>query len=1094
MKDEEDTDYSQPVQDGYDSAVAETAAMCAKARELVSNIQKKLSALAVSVPPADYSVRRNMILQPGKKVPSAADLRCQLDMEKERKFRFTEIQVDSSQLLGALNADDLCHFRAEPSHWRYDWGQPLFQFGVYGELSLALLLDLGFKVVITVGKTIQTTASNLFSKDRSFKKLFDTAARDYDVIVKENSLVRDDIKTSIVKDMIVTIGTILLKLQTCYHEAYPNSIEQMLCRASYDLIIRILLIKPTLDGEQATAMSLLIDFDTKWLCFTTSDKSAAFAVKHNIPVLSEYKVGTQSTATKTQFILEPTVVFRFLYLHTIRDINVLDKLILNPQFVRAAVMCGMSPEKYLHVIKGVRSHIKIPKGANGRHWGAKEETSLRFKRKMDTLVDDTKTVYKWLCDDSMDLWAPPSIIVYNRYFFYGSRMFYNYHGHPDNINESGVIEPLRDAANVFDHDYDGLLLRFYLGHPIYVHGKIVEFAKECYHIDMPHSIGAINFEEQLLNILKIKERDVEEFCDNCYTYLIQDSFILANITGAVKDSIQHSAETEPRKPKRKAPAKLDHPEYNQRLFDIHPLLAILVDNVGDSLNDNNAENFERMWRQYVACKRRCMALQSSTRLNGEDSIIVSRMPDAWSATRDPLAAATATAGGLYESHIRPLKLPGGISGPVDLDLSVGGTNMSINSVEIRGPAYDVDAAHNPTGTFTFFVKYLNGQELRYGGKKVAFVHRFQNNDDDPDGTEAAADESHLVFTTTLLKTFFKKPSCLTAESIPYVINIFREHLQENPSPYTLYSVISQEIAKITRVNGLLANQLSEQISAIFNKIFEIFEKNKRERKEKTAVAQSFWKEFSSQLIPSIKSMDQLCGQGRVQGNAAVIDSSLSTIFKYLENVLCNGEKHFRTILLQYQGRHDNTQSQPGQSSSTCALSEPLGGATSTKKGGWWENLLGNVNQKVIGYSFADIGNDLVLKPIYSEEEYKKIEHRQYINILLNIRQQQIKNRIKQEQQAILNKQKPMISAIRKSLGFKPLRPVISYPQSQQPDLSKQKTMFSAVGNTIKRIIPVRNTISVRREGGKLTKKIKKTKQTRKYKLLSNKRTSYKLYR
>ena len=103
----------------------------------------------------------------------------------------------------------------------------------------------------------------------------------------------------------------------------------------------------------------------------------------------------------------------------------------------------------------------------------------------------------------------------------------------------------------------------------------------------------------------------------------------------------------------------------------------------------------------------------------------------------------------------------------------------------------------------------------------------------------------------------------------------------------------------------------------------------------------------------------------------------------------------------------------------------------------------NTNKKVLGYSFADVGNDLVLKPIYSEEEYKKLKHRQYINILLNIRQQQIENRIKQEQQTILNKQKPMISAIRNSLGFKPLRPVISYPQSHQPDLSKQKTIVTS---------------------------------------------------
>ena len=1134
-----DEEYSQP-EDHSRVAAEEHRRKCDKHREIVHGIQAGLSTSGGSLHPDVKQLRKDRIMavsrdasnpkakakaQPEGEDPEGEDPEgedpdeIELHMTKEESLPFTEFRVMSNQLYASLRSEGLCYFRAEPSRWQSMeedvTEQRLFQFGVYGEMSLASLLSLAFKVVNIVGETLSRSISSKIYK-AGFKSLFD-AARIYDGNINAgNQLVRDMIGAHDVKLMIETIGEILINLQHYYYIEEDKS-NKLLYLACHDLIVNVLLTKPTLDGEQAAQLYLLIESQLKFLCYTSADKSAAFSVYYTIPVWSEYTIDRSANSSKTQFILESKMVYRFLRLSILLPAELV-AFIHTEGFIRAAAILRITADKYTAIIQSLKRNIGIPRHAESISWSSRDIESYNFNRRMDTVVEG-QSVYRWLCDDTMDFWLNGSVLIKNRYVFFVSRMMFNYHCLDRNLQESKVRDPNCKSASIFDHDYDGLLHRFYIGAPILFHGVLNKFANQ-YDIDMTRFIGRMNFEKELLDILKENQIATDDFFQEFIKYIKSNPFIIANLKDETKAKIlapighESSAQLPvvvPQKMTRKRSAPpvitLRHTEF-EKYLSLDPECAQIFDEVGDTLLNMSAQNFEEQWRWY-SCYERCIMVQSNFLKDEEACMHVSRDINLLERMQDPLQG-TVDKKGEFLSVIQTPNTPGGVGGSVDLGLSTGGTNLSVFSVLLNTVVTCVDSAHQKKGYFTSEVFSGFGQSLRYGGRECAYVHAFLK---EPTEVGLYGEyEFAFDFTKRLLMLIQKKPSCITAATVTHTIHMFTDWSEDRD--LTLYGVISKEIEKISRVDPELGQGLTRFYDGFYNLMRDIKVENDEKGKKGMSAAE-LWKKIEKPLPFLIRNMDGACERSSHR-DEPIVANSVYSIFKYLELVLLQGEDQFNTVRLIMTGRDfphmDSHRHGEGVTSLSAASSQtalykkskdPLGGATKglprapprgPAKGGGWDDWFGNTNKKVLGYSFADVGNDLVLKPIYSEEEYKKLKHRQYINILLNIRQQQIENRIKQEQQTILNKQKPMISTIRKYLGLKPLRPVISYPQSHQPDLSKQKTMLSAVGNTIKRINPFKTPVYIRREGGKFTKKIKKTKQTRKYKPLSNKRTSYKLYR
>ena len=1145
--DEMDVDAQSQPEDYSLKAAEEHRIKCGKHLEIVDGIQKGLSTSGGSPHSHLKQLRKkrmNKSLSGAAKAKAKAKAKpedkdpneeIELHMAKEVSLPFTEFRVMSPLLYSLLKSEGLCYFRAEPSHWQSIEQnvseQRLFQFGVYGEMSLASLLSLAFKVVNIVGKTLRAYTPKTYVS--SFQILFDAAQEAMKTINKGNQLVRDMIGTDAVISMIKTIGEILINLQE-YYDIEDNTSNKLLYLDCHDLIVNILVTKPTLDGEQAAQLCLLIESQLKFLCYTSADKSAAFSVYYTIPVWSEYTIDRSANSSKTQFILESKMVYRFLRLSLIHK----DTMYIHTHtegFKRAAAILEITPEQYLAIILKLKTHIIIPKNAESKSWSSSDTESQSFNMRMDNDVNG-KSVYSWLCDDTMDFWLNNSVLIKNRHVFFVSRMMFNYHCLAKNLQESKVRDPNCKSASIFDHDYDGLLHRFYIGAPILFHGVLNKFANQ-YGIDMTRFIGSINFEKELLDTLKEKEIENDYFFKNFIKYIKSDPFIKANLSAETKAKmlapIVHKSSEQTQDPPSKmtrkrseTPVTLDHREFEKYVL-FSEECAEIFDDVGHTLLNTPAQRFEEQWRWY-SCYERCIMIQSSFVKEGEACMYVSRDINLLERMQDPVQG-TVEKNHNFLSVIQTPNTPGGVGGSVDLGLSTGGTNLSVFSVLLNTVVTCVDSAHQKKGYFTSEVFSGFGQSLRYGGRECAYVHPFLNKHEDL----LFEFDFTFDFTKRLLILIHKKPSCITAYTVTPTIVMFTEYSVHD---LTLYGVISREINKISEKFQTLGEQLRDEYDKFYllMKAIENDEKGKKGKKRITAA--ELWTKMEEPLKLLIRNMDMYCNEPSYK-DEPIVANSVYSIFKYLELVLLQGEDQFNTVRLIMTGRDfpdmDSHRHGEGVTCLSVASSktaphkkskEPLGGATKgpqrdassqrpldTKskeplggaikgpprgpaKGGGWDDWFGNTNKKVLGYSFADVGNDLVLKPIYSEEEYKKLKHRQYINILLNIRQQQIENRIKQEQQTILNKQKPMISTIRKYLGLKPLRPVISYPQSHQPDLSKQKTMLSAVGNTIKRINPFKTPVYIRREGGKFTKKIKKTKQTRKYKPLSNKRTSYKLYR
>ena len=1144
--DDSENEYSQP-EDVFREAAEKNRRECEQHRAIGHRIQTALSTSGGSLHPDVKQSRKGRIMKLSKAKAQREDPdEIELHMTKEESLPFTEFRVRSILLYGALKANDLCYFRAEPSRWQ-NMAEPvnqqrLFQFGVYGEMSLASLLSLAFKVVNIVGDTLKKILPKIYNA--SFKDLFESAL-EYDRNINAgNQLVRDMIGTHDVKLMIQTIRPILIRLQNNYYIEEDESPNKLLYLDCHDLIVNVLLTKPTLDGEQATQLYLLIESELKFLCYTSADKSAAFSVYYTIPVWSEYTIDRSANSSKTQFILESKMVYRILYLITLPEIE-FTKIIENKGFIDAANILNIAPAIYIEILKSLRRAIQIPADTYSKSWSSTSPFSKMFNQRMDEGVEG-QSVYSWLCDDTMDLWMDSTLTVKNRYVFYVSRMMFNYHCFHGNLQESKVTDPNCKSASIFDHDYDGLLHRFYIGAPILFHGILNKFANQ-YGINMMSSIGSINFEEELLAILKKKSILTEDFFRNFNQHIKSNPFIMANLSHETKAKMIASLDTE-QVPTESAPMDKEktsrtkkprantirNPEFDKFFNLLYPESAQIFDEVGDTLMNKSAQNFEEQWRWY-SCYERCIMVQSRFIKDNEAYMHVSRDINLLERMQDPLQG-TVDKMRDFLSVIQTPNTPGGVGGPVDLGLSTAGTNLSVLSVLLNTVVTCVDSAHQKKGYFTSEVFSGFGQYLRYGGRECAYVHAFLKEPILKEPTEVGLEGEYVFafdFTKRLLMLIQKKPSCITAATVTPTIHMFTDWSDD--SDLTLYGVISKEIEKISRVDRELGQGLTGFYDGFYNLMTEIKVQNDEKGKKGMSAAE-LWKQINDPLQILIRNMDGACLRSSHKYEP-IVANSVYSIFKYLELVLFQGEEHFNTVRLIMKGRdfpHMDSHrpgegvtclsAAPPQKMSDTKSKEPLGGATkgllraassqrpsdtkskeplggATKglprapaKGGGWDDWFGNANKKVLGYSFADVGNDLVLKPIYSEEEYKKLKHRQYINILLNIRQQQIENRIKQEQQTILNKQKPMISAIRNSLGFKPLRPVISYPQSHQPDLSKQKTMFSAVGNTIKRINPFKTPVHYQTEGGKFTKKIKKTKQTRKYKPLSNKRTSYKLYR
>ena len=281
MSDSEN-DYSQP-EDVSREAAEKNRRECDEHRAIGHRIQTALSTSGGSLHPDVKQRRKDRIMavsrdasNPKAKAKAKAQPEgedpdeIELHMTKEESLPFTEFRVMSTQLYASLRSEGLCYFRAEPSRWQSMeqdvTEQRLFQFGVYGEMSLASLLSLAFKVVNIVGKTLSGSISSKIY-NAGFKSLFD-AARIYDGNINAgNQLVRDMIGTHDVKLMIETIGEILINLQDYYYIEEDTSPNKLLYLDCHDLIVNVLLTKPTLDGEQAAQLYLLIESQLKFLCY-----------------------------------------------------------------------------------------------------------------------------------------------------------------------------------------------------------------------------------------------------------------------------------------------------------------------------------------------------------------------------------------------------------------------------------------------------------------------------------------------------------------------------------------------------------------------------------------------------------------------------------------------------------------------------------------------------------------------------------------------------------------------------------------------------------------------------------------------------------
>ena len=702
--------------------------------------------------------------------------------------------------------------------------------------------------------------------------------------------------------------------------------------------------------------------------------------------------------------------------------------------------------------------------------------SKRFCNTMDKTIDN-KSVYEWLSDPRMDTWLPSDCEVAVDTALQTSRLFFNYHTlTPDRRRRTCMDNPTLNATCKLDHDYEGLCSREFLGIPLMFYRLICRFAL-LRGVNISHLIGELEFEDELERLIQAYDGGRDSFWDGFDDWLKSDQLISSCLPNEMVQAMveefnttnSKAAEDNPhqgmgttrqkrKNPTLKSPGESDlkkakettkYPELNG-LVRLRPEAKQIFEAVYETIANESTASFEERQRR---SGNRCVMTQLSTKFDKKSVMRISTRNAAFKLD-EPLD----TAVGSTDSFRHTIDFPQLTARATDLPCAVSSCPHALQLESIAG---EVDAASCRYFQDTVTVHHRVGAELRYNGIVVGFVHSAKH----ALGGEVPPETSHPFIREFITRWNGKKPAAITADRVPRVLDILTEHIKE----LNLYDIIMGQIRKIKLSDPTLGGI----IERAYDKFYLRMSGYKSTLKKPHAT--TFWEFLHPELNALLSVINTYASKTSVMNNT--IPDAIHTILKYLDIVVFQGEIDFYHVLLRLHHL------------SKC--SNPQG---NKRGGGWWDNVLGNTNKKVLGYSFADVGNDLVLKPIYSEEEYKKLKHRQYINILLNIRQQQIENRIKQEQQTILNKQKPMISAIRNSLGFKPLRPVISYPQSHQPDLSKQKTMFSAVGNTIKRINPFKTPINYQTEGGKFTKKIKKTKQTRKYKPLSNKRTSYKLYR
>ena len=1096
----------------------------------------------------------------GKAKESATvDSRAELHLGMEIDEPFTEFEVSSNLLLDKLHAKGLCFFRAHPSHWDRN-SDCLYQFGIYGPMSIAYLLSHTFDVVSIIGEILdeELTKKEATKNQRAAYKQFEPLFREFNKILETvkagNQLVRQDINTPDIKSLLLSIKDIFFKLEESY-ESEENEEMKILYQASWRLIRNLLLIKSSLDGEQSAQLWRLAEAESSAIFFETSDRSAASdAVSKHLPVLTE----ATYSGTKTQFLLDSIVVSRFLRLSAMTNSSdVENNITANHSHSRstlsesnssssAAAADFMEPNETMDLdddddkttaanVKKTKDmiafgkrhslfpeqqqHHDTPMDMDIDHNSSENEstmvvetsphvedmmrlrrtcrglrkemeensedgwtcssTSLKSKRFCNTM-DKTignKSVYEWLSDPSMDTWLPSDCQVDGDTALKTSRSFFNYHTlTPDRRHSTCMDNPTLNATCLLDHDHEGLCTREFLGIPLMFKRLICRFAS-LRGVDINDFIGKLEFEAELERRIQANFSSRDSFWDGFEDWLKSDPLISSclpdemvqamleefNTTNSkdAEDNPPQDMRTTRQKRKnnivksrgesdlKKAKETTKYPELNG-LVRLRPEAQEIFEAVFLTIKNETTAKFEE--RQRLSSNR-CVMLQLPNMFD-KRMIYISTRNAAFTSVEPHVKAIKST-----NSFSNTFYFPPGTIRATDLPCAV---TSCPHALQLESMASKVDAANCRYFPDAVTVHHRVGAELRYNGIVVGFVHSAK-----PALVgEVPPEASHPFIREFITKWNGKKPAAITADRVQWVLDTLTRYTQDR-TKLNLYNIIMYEIQKIKQSDTELGGIIEEAYNTFYSRM------NEHKRTLKKRHAGSFWEFLGRELRVLLSKINTNLENAK---NHTILEA-IHTILKYLDVVVFSGVTDFNHVLLRL--RH----------LSKC--SNPQG---NKRGGGWWDNVLGNTNKKVLGYSFADVGNDLVLKPIYSEEEYKKLKHRQYINILLNIRQQQIENRIKQEQQTILNKQKPMISTIRKYLGLKPLRPVISYPQSHQPDLSKQKTMLSAVGNTIKRINPFKTPVYIRREGGKFTKKIKKTKQTRKYKPLSNKRTSYKLYR
>jgi hypothetical protein len=878
---------------------------------------------------------------------------------------FIEFYVESRLLFDELNSrNDMCFQREDTSAFADKYSQLGLkkfhpQFGIYGELSIASLiekaLDVTYCSMNAFMKYTNETNKKLMNrfKQMNIKKIFDEL---YDTIKSKGTLTRGEITEC--NPIVEQINNFFFFIvENLKDTTIATDIVQLMI-ASRKLIINIMTTKSTLDGEQGTPLQYLNQFrhdSISFLFFATADQSAALSSPDWQPTLTEFTGG--GDRNKYQLIFDNKV------LHSILVIKKLNDFESSPPHEK----------EIMEQLKVICEGISI----SNIHTGliSFDDFNMVMNQGIQYHGEIT-TVYDLLSNDRiMEPYMKIPITRLSRDIYYLSRLLFNYNLQDPKLVKKGAN---LDSKDIFGHDYHESIVRDIIGTPNFLDSMICEFIEKQFGDDLYHLVSDSDFASKIMRYLEDRGANTTIFNEHFITWFCSDSFVwrflLPDRQAAIIKKIQSpsSIPVTDIHETTKIPSEKKYQfqsENNAELSKYTPFdnsICRLFDEVYSIIKSTPAHKVEEI---QLENQNRCFIFQPNDKKR--TLLSVARLQHGFRS--DPRTYFEES----IFSHIDPkIDLPDYAAGTLDLFLKHGSTNTGTYKFLLLSAFTKIDAAKAPVEEAVWKIYSSRGGPLRYRGQTCAYVHSLR-----PKIQHVGEKYNPKNLGVSIREKLRTHPQSMNKKNICRILKVFIEDQE-------LKILVSSDIKKIPeKFKQIVEKEYDQLIQSLRYYLIEKCGTRNIHINDKSGTPiQTLWDQCSEYFTRFFFNCNQLV-------EIYITDLiPLHNIYRYIDLVLMDGK--ITNIFYEIQKRQPRTvcggdlfSAGGGAPASSMDLDEFQGGKKKYKGGG-----------DPIGYYLSTEtekeNEGFVLKPIYDQATLDRMKQRFHENMLINIYHQKIEEEMK----------------------------------------------------------------------------------------------------